>query len=300
MNNNYHDIKHENRVMAKLLAEDYNLEYKKISNMLKNDVKSKIEREEALSDILVLLSDAQAEGIPPQSIYVDDFESFYSDLLRAFPNAITAEQKQNSHKFRTKLTITLCCAVVAFLIFFTLWQNDTIGVYQKGMAFFIEDSSYTINYEALDLIAETDIDLYNLNNNAGKIIYNDGKCKIEITMIKKEADGKYNAFFRTYGSYNRLGGSLISPTKQLMTEERNYKEDFVGKMQVVVNDKIYESYYSASSGINYKDGDEFGFYLFPLEYYKNDKLLLEDNIAKQNGIVHVRLYNLVRTTWSRK
>ncbi|HSP48026.1 MAG TPA: hypothetical protein VLN47_08135, partial [Clostridiaceae bacterium] len=88
--------------------------------------------------------------------------------------------------------------------------------------------------------------------------------------------------------------------RQVMTEQRYYTAESIGKMKVVIAGIPYDSRVSASSGLNYKDGDEFGFRLFPLETYRNGTFLLEAPIRKAGGKVTIQLYDLVRTTWSRK
>jgi len=298
--NDYNSTKQENNKIIKLLKGNYLAEYKKLRKMLKSDIESPEELEDVLGGILLLLYDAQSEGNPAESIYGNDFENFYNDILQALPNSFTVEKKQNRNTTKNIAIVILSCVVLALTIFFVLWQNGTIGVYQRGMAFLMENSAYTIDYKDLDLVIETEIDLYNLDSNTGKVIYDDGQCKIEIALVRKELDGSYNAFFRTHGSYNRLGGTLISPTKQRMTEQHYATYDVGGKLQVIVDDVAYDSYNSATSSLNLKDGDEFGFYIFPLECYENGKFLVEDSIKNQGGKVSIRLFNLSKITWNRK
>lgn len=300
MGNDYNATKQENNKIIKLLKGNYLAEYKKLRKMLKSDVGSPEELEDVLGGILLLLYDAQSEDKAAESIYGNDFENFYSDMLQALPNLLTSEMKQNRNTTKNITIVILSCVVLALTIFFVLWQNGTIGVYQRGMAFLMENSSYAIDYKDLDLVIETEIDLYNLDSNTGKVIYDDGQCKIEIALVRKELDGSYNAFFRTHGSYNRLGGTLISSTKQRMTEERYYTYNFVGKLQVIVDGVAYDGYNSATSSLIHKDGDEFGFYIFPLECYENGEFLLEDSIKKQDGKVSIRLFDLSKITWNRK
>lgn len=136
--------------------------------MLKSDVESPEELEDVLGGILLLLYDAQSEGNPAESIYGNDFENFYNDILQALPNSFTVEKKQNRNTTKNIAIVILSCVVLALTIFFVLWQNGTIGVYQRGMAFLMENSAYTIDYKDLDLVIETEIDLYNLDSNTGR------------------------------------------------------------------------------------------------------------------------------------
>lgn len=180
-----------------------------------------------------------------------------------------------------------------------LWENGSISTFQNGLTFMMRDSAYQISYSNEDSVAEAEIDLYNLESNAGKIIYDDGECKIKIELARQEENGTYNVFFRTHGKYTRAGGTLISSLKHIRNENGTYSTECVGTMQVIVEDKVYQGYNSAWSSLHYKDGDEFGFYLFPLECYEYGEFLLDDQIKSQNGKVKIQLTHLNKTTWTR-
>jgi hypothetical protein len=195
--------------------------------------------------------------------------------------------------------IVLPCTILVVVCVLVLWENGTISTFQNGLAFMMQDSAYHINYSNVDSVAEAEIDLYNLESNAWKIIYDDGECKIEIKLLRQQENGAYNIFFRTHGKYKRSGGTLISSVKQIRNENGTYSYECVGIMQVIVDDKAYEGRNSALSGLNYKDGDEFGFYLFPLDCYENGQFLLDNQIKNQNGKVKIQLSHLNKTTWIR-
>lgn len=197
-----------------------------------------------------------------------------------------------------KRGIVLLAAILVSVFVLVLWENGTIGTFRNGLAFMMRESAYHISYSNVASVVEAEIDLYHPESNAGKIIYEDGENSIEIQLVRQE-DGDYNIFFRTHGTYNRSGGTLISAVKQLRNENGTYSNECVGNMQVIVGDKAYESYHSGLSSLNDKDGDEFGFYLFPLECYDNGQLLLDDKIKDRNGIVKIQLFHLNKTTWAR-
>lgn len=196
-----------------------------------------------------------------------------------------------------KSRIVSLCTILVIVCVFMLWKNGTISMVQNGLAYMMQDSAYHISYSNVDSVAEAEIDLYNLESNAGKIIYDDGECTIEIVLVRQEGNGAYNAFFRTHGKYNRSGGTLISSVKHVRNENGTYSYECAGKLQVILDDKAYQGRNSALSGLNYKDGDEFGFYLFPLDCYENGQFLLENQIKNQNGIVKIQLSHLNKTTW---
>lgn len=198
-----------------------------------------------------------------------------------------------------KRRMVLLFAILLAVCVLMLWENGTISTFQNGLAFMMENSAYQISYSNIDSSTEAEIDLYNPESNAGKTIYDDGKCRIEIELVRHEEDGNYNIFFRTHGKYNRSGGTLVSSIKQIRNEDGTYSYKGAGRIRVIVGDKAYEGTVSALSGLNYKDGDEFGFYLFPLDCYEDGQFLLDNQIEHQNGMVKIQLSHLNKTTWIR-
>lgn len=198
-----------------------------------------------------------------------------------------------------KGNIVLLCAILVAVCGIVLWQNGTIGTFHNGLAFMMGDPAYHISYSNVDPVAEAEIDLYNLESNAGKVIYDDGECSIKIQLVRQEGNGAYNIFFRTHGKFNRSGGTLVSAVKQIRNENGTYSYECVGKMQVIVDDEAYEGNNSGLGGLNNKDGDVFGFYLFSLDCYENGQFLLDDQIEDQNGVVKIQLSHLNKTTWIR-
>ena len=64
------------------------------------------------------------------------------------------------------------------------------------------------------------------------------------------------------------------------------------KLSTKYNGKIYDCNVQGMSGINEKDGDTFGFYVFPSKAYR------EDNVPLENaGIVTVTISNLIEHRW---
>ena len=179
---NNKNLKQENKKVLKSLQDKYVKEYKKIKSMLSEDIKSKEQLEAILEDILALLFDAQEEGREPQEIYEGDFEEFYRNLLNALSSSVvTSEEKLKNKKRKNILIGLLSFLIVILVIAGVLWRNGTIGIWRYGMAFLETDSSYIVrSRELYNLNIEMQIDLNNLDSNVGKIIYNDGECKIEI------------------------------------------------------------------------------------------------------------------------
>ena len=67
------------------------------------------------------------------------------------------------------------------------------------------------------------------------------------------------------------------------------------KMTAKYKDNIYNSSVLGTSGLNYKDGDEFAFYIFPSEAYDKEDVSLDED-----GIVKLSIKNLYKNIWTKK
>jgi len=59
--------------------------------------------------------------------------------------------------------------------------------------------------------------------------------------------------------------------------------------------KSYTSQVAGLSGLNYRDGDDFFFYLFPGEAYDNNEIDINES-----GIVNVTVTQLYKNKWSKR
>lgn len=295
---NNKNLKAENKKILKSLQDKYAKEYKKIKSMLSEDIKSKEQVEEILEDILVLLFDAQEEGREPEEIYEGDFEEFYRNLLNALSSSVvTSEEKLKNKKQKNILIGLLSFLIVILVIAGVLWKNGTIGIWRYGMTFLEADSSYIVkSRELYNLNIEMQIDLNDLDSNVGKIIYDDGKCKIEIKSVSYE-NGDYKVYFKSYGKYDRKGGILISPISH--SNDSSKQDAFI---QTGVDDNLNYLGKLCYSTSLLKYGDEFGFTILSsdvLEEKIADKKV-KDVIKQEDGKVKVTLSNFIQYTWIRE
>jgi DNA-binding ferritin-like protein (Dps family) len=73
--------------------------YKELSHLLSYDLPNKEQREMALSGVEDLLIEAQAESRKPETIFGESKDTFYQDLIAAFPNNVGFyELKKTEHK----------------------------------------------------------------------------------------------------------------------------------------------------------------------------------------------------------
>ena len=131
------------------------------------------------------------------------------------------------------------------------------------MKFLEMDSSYIVrSRELYNLYVEMEIDLNNLDSNSGKVVYDDGKCKIEVKSVDYE-NGDYKVYFKSYGKYDKNGGILISPI--LHTNDSLKNEAFINTS---VDEDLNYTGKLYTSGSLLKDGDEFGFVILSSDQLK--------------------------------
>jgi len=189
-------------------------------------------------------------------------------------------------------------APVAALIF--LWLSGLIGLWTGGMAYIANNTKEFTDRNGHVVQGEYTIaiDLSNLESNIGKELYNDGTHRIYVSWIDKTANinsGGYSIGFRSSGHYSLTSASLISGGHHATVNGNSFTTNMTAKMTAQYNSKSYTSSVSGVSGLNYKDGDDFSFYIFPTESYE-----LQEISLNETGIVHLTVTELFKNIWSKK
>ncbi|MBP3963014.1 hypothetical protein [Paenibacillus lignilyticus] len=140
------------------------------------------------------------------------------------------------------------------------------------------------------------VDLADLESNVGKELYNDGAHRIYVMWIDNAGlqGGGYRIGFRAAGTYSHNGASLISGTHHKTVGEQEFATEMTAKMTAEYKGNVYESATYGTGGLNYKDGDEFSFYLFPNDAYEKDAITLSEK-----GVVRLTVTGLYQNLWSR-
>lgn len=139
------------------------------------------------------------------------------------------------------------------------------------------------------------VDLDDLKSNVGKELYDDGAHRIFVGWMDN-ADlqgGVYRIGYRAVGTYSRNGASLISGIHHMTLGEHDFTTEMVAKMKAEYKGSIYESSTYGVGGLNFKDGDEFAFYLFPYDAYEKARIT-----QNENGIVRLTVTGLYQNLWS--
>jgi hypothetical protein len=175
-----------------------------------------------------------------------------------------------------------------------------VGLWTKGIAFIANNTKeFTdINGHVIQGEYSVSIDLGDLKSNIGKELYNNEDYKIYVSWIDNTGSANSGGFrigFRACGKYSLTSATLISGVHHATVSENSFTCDMSAKMTAKYNNKVYNSGVFGTSGLNYKNGDDFAFYIFPGESYEKGEISLNEK-----GIVHLTLTNLYKNVWTKK
>ncbi|MGG0657667.1 hypothetical protein [Rummeliibacillus pycnus] len=190
------------------------------------------------------------------------------------------------------LFFTLLSVAIILILF---WSIGLFRLWTKGIAS-VADDTHTFNDKKSHILngeSSIAIDLSKLESNIGKELYNDGHHKIYVSWIHKTSEG-YEIFFRSCGQYSISKATLISGIQHVTLNEKESTDLITAKMKAHYNGKSYISTWSKLGGINFKDGDEFSFYIFPYNAYETKEVTLDEE-----GIVYLSVTNLYKNIWSK-
>jgi hypothetical protein len=202
-------------------------------------------------------------------------------------------------KSKPKITLLILASVVGVLLL-VFWLTGLLGLWIDGMRYVVGNTD-KYNYEEGNMVDgeySVDIDLSDLQSNMGKELYNDGTHKIYVSGVHNSGNkntGAYEIAFRSSGHYSLTGASLVSGIQHLMIDESSFTSEITANMTSTYMGETYDSFNSGSSGINFKDGDEFSFYLFPHSTYDTNRISLDEK-----GVVEVTVTNLYKNMWTEK
>lgn len=182
---------------------------------------------------------------------------------------------------------------------FLLWRSGFIGLAAEGMASVANDTKQFTDRTGhlVNGAYSVSIDLSNLESNIGKELYNDGQHKITVDWVDNTGHANTGGFrigFRSSGTYSLNGASLVSGIWHQTLGEQQFTYNMSAQMTAHYQNKTYTSPVFGVSGLNYRDGDDFAFYLFPGEAYDNGDISLDET-----GVVEVTITNLYYNSWRR-
>ena len=155
-------------------------------------------------------------------------------------------------------------AIIIAVILIILLRNGTYGTWRNGLAYQFVDANYAIAYTQVPGSYTVELDLTDLEHNAGKVLYeHESGCRILVDAVDENTPGEYRVWFRSYGVYGREGGELVSGCQSFPVEKNTWTMDTSAAMTATVNGTDYACSLAGASGLIYKDGNMFGFHLNP-------------------------------------
>jgi hypothetical protein len=194
------------------------------------------------------------------------------------------------------LFITTPFVVVILLIF---WLTGMISLWTEGMSYIANNTNEFSDKKGHIVKGEysISIDLSNLESNIGKELYKDENHRIYVSWIDpgRVNTGGYIIGFRSSGQYSLTDASLISGIHHATVNESSFTSSMTAKMISEYNGKIYDGSISGMGGLNYKDGDEFSFFIAHTNSNETN-----ENLLNGKGIVDITVTNLYKNIWSNK
>jgi len=289
--------KNGNERDAKALEGEYKDLYQRVTKSLREDVRPGEELEHAISSILQLLLEASDERRPVSELFPDGFDAFYEELLEALPVYSRANRIMKSRRTKIRwISVTVLLGMT--IVLGVLWQTGYVGMWRDGIAYMAGAlEKYSYNYTVLEEEYEITIDLGDLESNTGKILYDRDGMRIDVAVVDNAGGqgGGYRIHFRSHGKYSIDRAVLVSGNKHYATESRWYSTSNDAVIRSEYNGKQYEGSVAGSSGLNYKDGDMFSFYIFSQQAYQSGEVTLQEK-----GEVKLTLSRLGKNEWIRK
>jgi hypothetical protein len=278
----------KNREKAEKLHGEYKSFYFDTRKYLKSEVRQGTEMQNALSDLLDILLDGMETNRPLNEI-IPQRDSFIEEFTAALPKYTPSEKLK--HRREKKIWAG---AISALVIICVLWKTGYTPLWVIDIGYFSSNADYELHTETDTRSYSIDIDLNDTKRSIGYTIYLPQGCTAEIHDIQKCTDNYYMVWFRSHGKYSLKSAVLVSGMKQSATKD-GYSSSYFGKMTTEYNGKVYNGEMCGGSGLNYKDGDDFGFYMIS-QGGDNDFT----DFKGPSGKVRITISNLCINTWTRK
>ncbi|MEC5423501.1 hypothetical protein QGM71_08325 [Virgibacillus sp. C22-A2] len=192
-------------------------------------------------------------------------------------------------KYLNLNTVYIAAAIIAFSFLLIPRLIETVNLRVEGISYVANDiENYLSNAHPIEGEFTVQIDLRELENNEGKVLFDDGENKIYVSKVNVHDEAGYEVFFRSSGDYNLGGATLVSGVKH--AGNNGFTNRLQAEAKATYKEVTYNLSPSASSGLNHRDGDEFGFYMdVP------DKIDLEEP-----SVVDVIVSKLYVNIWAKK
>ena len=189
--------------------------------------------------------------------------------------------------------------IIIALFMIILHGNGTLGTWTGGLQYQLGYPIYRAEYEDAAGAYSVELDLWDLDSNVGKILYEDSTgCRITVHKLDEMRDGIYRVWFRSHGVCRRNGSQLVSGTIPYQTGSANWMDKGLPRAAASAGGLNRECSLAGISGLNWEDGNEFGFYLTSSNG-SSDCFLSADDIERQEGKITIIVSGLTRLTTER-
>ncbi len=189
--------------------------------------------------------------------------------------------------------------IIIALFMIILHGNGTLGTWTGGLQYQLGYPIYRAEYEDAAGAYSVELDLWDLDSNMGKVLYEDSTgCRITVHKLDEMRDGIYRVWFRSHGVCRRNGSQLVSGTIPYQTGSASWTDKGLPRAAASAGELNRECFLAGISGFNWKDGNEFGFYLTSGNG-SSDCFLSADDIERQEGKITITVSGLTRLTTER-
>jgi len=189
-------------------------------------------------------------------------------------------------------TVYIVAAIIALGALFIPRAVEVFNLRIQGINYFTNDiENYHNNTHLIEGEYTIEIDLNNLENNKGKLLFDDGENQIYVSKVIAHNTREYELFFRSSGSYSLGGATIVSGVEHKHNND-GLMSKFQAKAKATYRGDTYKLSPSEYSGLNYNDVEEFGFYL----ELTND--IVPD--FEEEGMIDVAVTNLYLNLWAKK
>lgn len=189
-------------------------------------------------------------------------------------------------------TVYIVAAIIVASTVLVVWLTDRGPIWINGMSYIANDiDEYHNKAYPIDGKYNVQIDLSNLESNEGTVLFDDEKNKIFISEISHN-NSNYEVVFRSNGTFDTTGATLVSGIKY-DRDKNSFTTNLKAKAEATYKDITYQLRPSRSSGLNFRDGDEFGFSLSPSSGEVDIDL-------EKETIINVSVTDLFINFWSKK
>lgn len=200
---------------------------------------------------------------------------------------------------RWLITGAAMAAAIALLVF-AMEQYGVLGTLCYGLRYQFWNQDYDVVMEELPESYSVELDLNDPGSNVGKVLYeDDAGCRITVERVDASANGRHRVTFTAEGVCSSMGGQLVSGCHNVLEDKQTYHVALAASMRTTVGTVQYpENHYYTQSSLD-NDGNFFGFFLFPAEFYKSGDLTVANDLAAADNKVIVTVSGLMRLTTTR-